>query len=273
MNGAYAGKLSVIDPDPTEGVPQKSDPFVEENPIGQVLDVTNAANIYNYGPAPAVPTSYGSDAYLGDGIDIPNFTCNTNHTTTTTVTGGETIYPGVYCGGITTAGSGTAFLEPGVYVMVDGPLDNNAIIMQETAPGVTIVLVDTNADAVEDSYMQSTGNGAFNFTAPTTGPFAGFVVWAARSNPESTDSETWKIAGTPDSTLVGAVYTPGAHWSFRGDVNQSASSDASSTNDCFLVISNKIEFKGGTDTTFSASGCGGYAGTPLFTDDVYALVE
>jgi Flp pilus assembly protein TadG len=271
VNGAYSGKLTVIDPDPTEGVPQVSDPYIELNPINDILDGVTS---YTYN---GTSYTYGNDAYLGDGTAAPNFTCTPEGTladtsAATSVTAGTTIDPGVYCGGLNDNGSGggTVTMSSGTYVIVDGSLDINNVLLQGAGP-VTIVVVDTNMDAVEDAYVQATGNGGFDLEAPTdpTNPFAGFLIWAARSNPESTSSEEWKIAGTIESTFNGAIYTPGALWSFRGDVNTSVADG----NDCFLLITDKVEFKGGTNTTFGADGCGGYSGTPLFTDDVYALVE
>ncbi|MET4807333.1 pilus assembly protein TadG-related protein [Limibacillus sp. MBR-115] len=256
VDGAYSGKTGVVNPEPVEGAgcAPNCNPYSGLNPIHELLqDIA-------YAPAGG---SY-------DQVSPPSgFQCTSGSVgSPTAITGGTALTPGVYCGGITDFGSGTATMAPGTYVMLDGPLDTNAVILDGTA-GVTIVMVDTGGDA--DSYVSSSGNAGFNLTAPDAAsgsPFGGFIIWEAITNPKSADPNDWKISGTPNSDLIGAIYTPNAWWSFRGDVNQGAGGA-----DCFLVISDKLDFRGGTQTDFSAAGCGGFGGTPLFTDDRYALVQ
>ena len=305
VDGAYSGKTGVITPEPIEGqgCGLDIDPYDEINPINEMLNCAPGEDR----PALTPNTDLGEQADLsdmlcseysiyGDGTyDLTSMAdlagafsssnCDFGEDTDSdgeytddvvhSITGGDTIYPGVYCGGLTDYGSGTTTMEPGVYFMVDGPMDLNAVTLDGSAPeGVTIVMIDTGG--ASDSYISSTGSGAFDIRAPTTGPFAGFVIYEAPTNPVSTTNGDWKIAGNTtggsavENTIQGAIYTPNAWWSFRGDIN----TNTTVADSCFLVISDRFEFRGGTDMTVSAEGCGGeYGGTPLITDDVFALVE
>jgi len=76
-----------------------------------------------------------------------------------------TLWPGTYCGGLHIFGAGTVVtLQPGIYVMVDGPLwiDGNASVT-----GDQVMIAFTG----KGSTLQVWGDSVVNLTSPTSGTY------------------------------------------------------------------------------------------------------
>ncbi|MCC5997007.1 MAG: hypothetical protein JJU18_11645 [Oceanicaulis sp.] len=109
--------------------------------------------------------------------------------------GVRTIQPGRYCNGMTLNGS--IEMEPGVYIVDGGTMRINGSA-SVVGHGVTIVLTN-NAE------VQMNGNADIHLSAPSSGPYAGLVLWGDRANAPGTSV---RLNGTASSALIGAVYFP-----------------------------------------------------------------
>ena len=107
--------------------------------------------------------------------------------------------PGVYCGGLSVGGGGRADLAPGVYVLKNGPLKLSSQSTLNAGAGVTFVLVG------DGGFVESRSGANLKLKAPTSGPWAGFVVAQAPSLKERQSSV---VIGGGDVSVDGMVYLP-----------------------------------------------------------------
>jgi hypothetical protein len=109
-----------------------------------------------------------------------------------------TLYPGVYCAGLTINSNSSAILEPGIYVFRDGKLEvnSNSSISGEgvgfyfTGPGAVSIL-NSNSIAV--------------LSAPVSGPMAGIVMFQDRDMPPGSENVLNSNTG---SVIEGTSYFP-----------------------------------------------------------------
>jgi len=168
-------------------------------------------------------------------------------------TGDVDLYPGVYCGGITLTGSGTATfhatggsLDNGLYIIKDGPL-SVAGTMSMVANGVTFFLTGTSAN------LDFGGTADIGLSAPTTGPLAGFIFVADRNNPPSGPHN---LRGTSLGGYNGYIYLPGGEVNVVGTANGTAGSS-----DCTVIVADTF-VNSGTPNFEAKSACADY-GTPM----------
>ena len=119
-----------------------------------------------------------------------------------------------FCNGLDI--QGTVTLNPGLYLIEGGDFRINATatvsgsgVMFYLADGVDL---DDGVDAVFN------GSATVNLSAPTTGDYAGVVIFASRS----ASDEVIRINGNFGSTMDGAVYAAASQIEFRGNVGSSA---------------------------------------------------
>ena len=151
------------------------------------------------------------------------------------ITGTGTFQPGYYPNGLRMNAGDNIFLEPGVYILGDGPQvdgDNYAFeIMgqsQLTGYGVTFVLV---SGSVHDR-----GGGAVNVTPPTEGTYQGIQMFQIYGNTDPAlfnGGSTWGGATTDDPTTpdvdestagAGTFYFPDAHFAVGGNAKNGSAS-------------------------------------------------
>ena len=84
------------------------------------------------------------------------------------------LFPGTYCGGLTIRNNAWVGLQPGVYVIKDGPLR----IEDEAEVDGTQVSFHLDGEAAVFSFAQGT---KVSLAAPRTGPLAGLLFYEARS--------------------------------------------------------------------------------------------
>lgn len=161
------------------------------------------------------------------------------------------LYPGVYCGGITLTGSGTATfhgtggsLENGLYIVKDGALSVGGNI-NATGDGVTFFMTGASAR------IDFGGTADIGLTAPTTGPLAGFIFFGDPDNPAT---GAHLIRGTTLGGYNGYIYLPGAGVSMTGTSNGTAG-----TSDCTVIVSDTFENSGTPDFEAKAA-CSNYGG-------------
>jgi hypothetical protein len=174
VGGFSASGSTTFSPAPTTGTAPVADPL---GPLA--------------GPGTAGLASYGS----------VNFT-----------QGSQTINPGIYSR-ISVSGNGSLTLNPGIYIIEGGGLTatGNASI---SGSGVLIY----NAGS---SYPNSGGNfggitlggtGTFNLTAPTTGTYAGVLIFQSRQNTRALSFSDKARGG-----MSGTIYAPSALLSMSGN--------------------------------------------------------
>ncbi len=112
--------------------------------------------------------------------------------------GGVNLWPGVYCGGITVQNGANVTLNPGVYVVKDGPFTMNGN-SSLTALNAGVYL--TGAAAVLNFDPTTT----VDLTAAATGPLAGMIFFEDRSAPTG---RTHLIASRSAANLLGILYFP-----------------------------------------------------------------
>jgi hypothetical protein len=117
----------------------------------------------------------------------------------------QTLNPGIYSS-ISASGNASLTLNPGVYLIEGGgfTVTGNASV---SGAGVTIYNTSSNYPSSTGSYggIALSGNGTFSLTAPTSGPYAGIVIFQAHAN-----TRALSLGGNAASGLTGTVYAPSA---------------------------------------------------------------
>lgn len=115
---------------------------------------------------------------------------------------GKTPGQWVFCGDTTIGGNGsTDSFAPGIYYVVNGNLTfNNATLTNSS--GITFVMTGTNPGNFS---WTNYSNTSIPFSAPTTGPTAGFAIWQACN---SSGTQTSSFQGGSTVVFTGTVYMP-----------------------------------------------------------------
>ncbi len=112
--------------------------------------------------------------------------------------GNVTLSPGVYCGGLTVSGKADVALNPGNYIIKDGPL---AVTGKGKITGQNVGFYLTGTDAC---LMFSVGS-SISLTAPKDGALAGLLFYEDRNAPVG---QTHRIGSDNARLLLGTVYLP-----------------------------------------------------------------
>ncbi|MGH9414060.1 MAG: DUF192 domain-containing protein [Terriglobales bacterium] len=140
-------------------------------------------------------------------LPVPSASGSCSTTTIVNGTGDATLNPGLYCAPLIINGSPTVTFNPGVYFLQAGIIMNGSPTL--LGAGVTLY---NSAGA-----FTLNGSAATELSAPTTGPYAGILVFQARSN-----LLPLTINGN-QSVLNGAVYAPTARIVDNGSLSGSSS--------------------------------------------------
>ncbi|HUF57615.1 MAG TPA: pilus assembly protein TadG-related protein [Thermohalobaculum sp.] len=140
-----------------------------------------------------------------------------------------------FCSGLDVRGSVT--FDPGLYLIEGGSftINSNALVV---GSGVTFYL----GDGVE---MKFNGSAQFSFSAPTSGPFSGLLIFGSRS--ATTAQHT--VTGNAASTLDGAIYTPASHLDFTGDFTDDSGG-------CVQVVTSTVQFSGNSSLQVDCAATG-----------------
>ncbi|HLO77313.1 MAG TPA: hypothetical protein VK196_12735, partial [Magnetospirillum sp.] len=155
--------------------------------------------------------------------------------------GTATLSPGVYCNGMNLGSQARVTLSPGVYVVNGGSLKINGGA-QVTGTGVTIFLTGSGG-----SYAQVDMNGgaAVNLTAPSSGAYAGVLMFQDRNAPPGGDN---KFNGGSTMSLQGALYFPGQQVDFKGNTSNSGG--------CTRIVADTVTFTGDSALGNACAGMG-----------------
>jgi Flp pilus assembly protein TadG len=228
--------------DPTSSVNAGGTATMEAVQIGAVGAFSGQANMtapdgFTHGGVIADPYAYVTPpAYSGpnapfqfSGCDQKNFS---SHTT-------QTIYPGVYCGGMKLAAGANVTMAPGIYYMyAQNPPDAMSVSGSATltGSGVTIVFTGSGTNWATANFS---GGANINLSAPTSGPTAGIVLFGDRNTPippTVNQYYTENLTGGLNQTLSGVTYFPKAAVNFAGN--------SSSFNGCAQIVADTVQLSG-----------------------------
>ena len=167
----------------------------------------------------------------------------------------DTLSPGQYKNGMKLVAGAKITLSPGVYYIGGNGLDvaGGATL---TGTGVTLVFTSINGS----NYGGATINGGatIDLKAPTTGPYAGIVMFGDRNMPVGKD---FTFSGGSSQSFTGALYLP------KGNVKWAGGAD--SATGCTQLVADTITFAG--DSNFAIN-CAGTGTKPIASANI-TLVE
>jgi hypothetical protein len=143
-----------------------------------------------------------------------------------------TLSPGVYCGGITLDTNSDVTFLPGTYILKGGGLDIGPSV---DARGTGIMFYNTAATGYAFQPITIKASANVTFSAPTTGSYAGILIFQDRSINSTLGNE---LAGGSDTILDGSIYMPSGILDFSGG------SDAALHYS--IIVVKKLSFSGGT---------------------------
>ena len=171
----------------------------------RTLVVGPGTPVRGFEPAPRYGQPVVADPYA-DKLPWPNpTTCN--QTNLVLKKGATALQPGVYCGGLELGSHATADLAPGVYVLKNGPLKIASHAVLNAGSGVTFVMVG------DGGFVESRAGASLRLKAPTTGPWAGFVVAQPAGGKERQSSV---VIGGGDVSVDGMFYLPSQRMMLSG---------------------------------------------------------
>ncbi|HEX8164615.1 MAG TPA: pilus assembly protein TadG-related protein [Beijerinckiaceae bacterium] len=179
----------------------------------------------------------------------------------------RTLNPGTYCGGLYIERGARVTLNPGIYVIKDGPLivGPGPLLSGAGAPGLSAIaaLGDPNHDANDDGTAASTGwlkgtgvgfyftgdvkpnkktgqtvvmrfepNSLVEITAPTSGPMAGLLFHEDRT---AIADRRFEILSDSARRLVGTIYIP------RGVFSVSANQTVADLSEYTAIVTKRME--------------------------------
>jgi hypothetical protein len=112
-----------------------------------------------------------------------------------------TIDPGYYCS-ISLTGNGSLTMNPGIYYIQNGI----------SATGNGNIIAHNVMVYCKTGSISLTGNGSFDITAPTSGPYAGMAVFMDRAN-----SSAIILTGNGNSVSVGTIYASASPITLTGN--------------------------------------------------------
>ena len=149
---------------------------------------------------------------------------------------GNTLQPGIYCGGISVGNTGgnTLNFAAGTYVLAGGgfSLGSQAIV---GGTGITFYSTNSTGWGCAGTYgagvFSSTGQAAATFSAPVSGPLCGMLFFQDRTlNPGGSS-----MVGGSSFTFDGAIYFKQSSFKFAGN---------NSTNGYMVIVADTIDIHG-----------------------------
>lgn len=160
---------------------------------------------------------------------------------------GNTMQPGVYCGGLTVNNTGGAQFKmaAGMYIMAGGGVRFQSQAIINATAGVTIYNTSANSSHMwgcgsTSGYSPVTfdGQATVNINAPSSGTYTGIAIFEDRdtsvtgSNPASNPN---KIVGGASTTINGALYFKNTQLQFSG---------SNSSNGYMVIVADMVQING-----------------------------
>ena len=169
----------------------------------------------SFSPAPVAGAGAVTDPFAS--LALPAISGLTNYgSENLSGNASATIKPGIYTQ-INASGNGTLTLSSGIYIIEGGgfTVSGNASV---TGSGVTIINAGSKYPTSGGTYGAITlsGNGSYRLSPPTTGPYAGIVIFQSRDN-----SKAITLSGN-SAGMTGIVYAPTAQLVESGNAQLNA---------------------------------------------------
>lgn len=132
--------------------------------------------------------------------------------------------PGVYCGGIRIENEANVDLDPGLYILKDGPL----VVEEGALVGRYTSFYFTGDDAVLEFEQEST----IDLTAMRDGGLAGILFFEDRAAPVGRD---FRITSDDARNLLGTIYLP------RGDLFVNSDNSVADHSAFTVIVARKLE--------------------------------
>jgi Flp pilus assembly protein TadG len=146
-----------------------------------------------------------------------------------------TLSPGNYCNGLSVSGNTTATFQPGLYY-VNG---NFSIQGGATATGTGVTFYISGGQNTAIS-----GGSTVNFTAPTSGTYAGIAFFGDPTTTHGTNN----FSGGSGASITGAIYYPTQQVSYTGGTGTGTG--------CTQLIADTITISGSSAFQNNCSGTG-----------------
>ena len=194
-----------------EGIKQYgNDSYVEASNIG----VTGSFGGTNFKPNPQTNVEPFDDPFAS--LPVPNAgACIDTNDKLAKVT--VTLAPGTYCGGLDISPHSTVTLEPGIYIMKDGPLALGAGSVLQGSE-VMIALVGLN------SIIDVSANSVVKLTSPKSGKYANIQFMSDRELGGKFKGEEWTTISSSQFEFDGVMYLPEQDLWFKGGSQITANS-------------------------------------------------
>jgi Flp pilus assembly protein TadG len=179
--GGYVGSGANFTPPPATGCPPLRDPLADRE-----------------GPAPGSCIDLGffvDPKKLIDGIDDLLYGVNV-------VSGNVSLKPGTYCGGLHITKGARVTLQPGIYIIKNGPLvvDKDATL---TGTNVGFYFTGLRGGLLFDE------KSSISLSAPRDGVMAGLLLFEAKAAPGGLiAAREYRIISDNARTLLGTIYLP-----------------------------------------------------------------
>ncbi len=219
VNSSDSGALNVakngtLDADPIDIVGD----YINKGTMSST-PTTGASSMYNPLASLAAPSVSGCD-----------------YTDITYSSGTPTLYPGVYCGGISLDGSAVVDMEPGTYIITGDASDSFSVSGQAAVTGNGIT---TYFDG--DTSLSLNGQGAMDLSAPTSGSYAGMLF---HGDPNADEATQYSITGNGSAILDGIMYFPSGITKINGNGNTSSNTSISA------IMARQLRFGGNGTLNF-----------------------
>ncbi|HEV2616975.1 MAG TPA: pilus assembly protein TadG-related protein [Candidatus Acidoferrales bacterium] len=168
------------------------------------------------GPCPALNMPAATDPLAGTPSPCTQGYSCTGGTALSVPSSGGTIDPGTYSS-ITITG-GTVTFNPGVYVITGSPggggcpSDCLVIPGNSTISGSGVMFYFTN-----DATIDMTGTPTINLSPPTSGTYAGMLMYQDPADTSNTAPNGPRLGGDTGSSFTGALYFPSDNLTFFGN--------------------------------------------------------
>lgn len=152
----------------------------------------------------------------------------------------QTLQPGTYCDGIEIKNKGKVTLLPGLYILFGGGL---RVAKGATLQGSGITFFNTSSGTWSHDIVEMDVQASVQLSAPSTGPWAGILLFETRSVPTNVYTHAVGISAT--SALTGFLYAPRSGVSLTGTKLgfANASADYLGVIASQLVISDRLQFQ------------------------------
>lgn len=126
------------------------------------------------------------------------------------LSGGGTLNPGVYCGGISISSSANVTFNPGSYILEGGGFKVGG---SGTLSGTGVTFFNTGSTTYAPGVISTSGSATLDLSAPSSGVYQGMLFVQDRNWPYS---GTNVVSGSSGSVMSGTLYFPNTALSYSG---------------------------------------------------------